>query len=125
MYRDTNVNVYSGRLVADPETKTINGDDCIKFRIVVNNGIEEGSGMNTLYMDCEWWSPNKGASYLEKGKKVEIQGRQLMSHWKDKGDGSSRSRPYIKVLSLELRGTKKDSKTPPEDDFLSSINDPA
>jgi hypothetical protein len=125
MYRDTNVVVFGGRLVADPETKTINGDDCVKFRMVVNNGVEEGSGMNTLYLDCEWWSPNKGASYLEKGKKVEVQGKLQMSHWKDKGDGSSRSRPYLKVLSLELRGTKKDSEPLAEDNFVSSINDQA
>jgi single-strand DNA-binding protein len=122
MYRDLNIVAFGGRLAADPEQKTINGNDCVKFRIVVNNGVEDGPNNNTLYIDAEWWNPNKGAQYLEKGKKVEITGRMMMSHWIDKNDNSKRSRPFVKIISLELRGSSK--KTESEEvgsDFISSL----
>jgi single stranded DNA-binding protein len=126
MYRDTNCSILGGRLVSDPETKTINGEQLVKFRIVSNSGIEEGPSTNTLYIDCEWWGSNKGSQYLEKGKKVEIIGRLQMSHWTDKETGIARSRAYIKVNNLELRGKKPDSENESaSNDFIDSLTENA
>ena len=125
MYKDTNSVVFGGRLTADPETKKIGSEECVKFRMAINNGVEEGPNFNTLYMDFEWWSPNKAVQYLSKGKKVEITGKMYMSHWTDKNDSTKRSRPYVKVLSLELKGSKKQEFNEQEDsssDFISSLN---
>lgn len=120
MYRDLNFIVLGGRLAADPEQKTINGEELVKFRVVVNNGVEDGPNTNTLYIDCEWWNPNKGAQYLEKGKKVEVTGRLIMSHWLDKNDNTKRTRAFVKVMNIELRGSKK-NEAEGSSDFLSSI----
>lgn len=123
MYKDLNVTVFGGRLVADPEIKTINGNDLAKFRLVVNNGVEEGPNTNTLYIDCEWWNPSNGVKYLEKGKKVEILGKMMMSHWTDKSDNTKRSRPFVKVINLDLRGKKNESEEVEtnEDNFIASL----
>jgi len=106
-YFDTNNTVLGGRLFADPEIKTINGKELVKFRLCVNNGTEEGPGKNTLFIDCEWWEPGKAAQYLEKAKKVEIVGRIMMSHWTDKDNGTQKSKIFISIMALQLKGSKK------------------
>lgn len=106
-YFDTNNIVLGGRLSADPEIKTINGKELVKFRLCVNNGTEEGPGKNTLFIDCEWWEPGNAVKYLEKGKKVEIVGRIMMSHWADKNDGTQKSKPFVSIMALQLKGSKK------------------
>lgn len=125
MFKDTNVFVLGGNLTSEPETKTIGGQECVKFRIASENGIKEGPNMNTIYLDCEWWNPSKGAQYLGKGKKVELIGRLTMSHWADKETGLARSRFVFKVSQLELRGKKNDSNSQLEpdssSDFLESL----
>jgi single-strand DNA-binding protein len=105
--RDTNSVVLGGNLVADPETKTINGADCVSFRLACNNTLVETNKDNTTYIDCEWWNPNGALKHLEKGKKVEVCGKILGSHWKDKETGANRSKNYIKVHELNLRSSNR------------------
>ena len=108
--RDLRLVTIEGRLVDAAEKKTFNNSEFVKFRLASSES--EGK---TLYVDCEWWEPHNAFKYLEKGKKVLIVGSLCFSEWTDKNDGKKRSKIFIKVQNLELRGSKKQDEDATQD----------
>lgn len=127
MARDFNVIHIEGRLIDRAEAKTHNGSEFVKFRIA-STERDSDPEKKTTYIDCEWWDPNNAVKYLEKGKGVLISGRLSYSEWTDKNDGTKRSKHFIKVQNLELRGGKKqEDNQPPEntdtiEEFAATMN---
>ena len=133
MSRDFNTIHIEGRLVERAETKTHNGSEFVKFRLA-STERDTDPEKKTIYIDCEWWDPNNAVKYLEKGKGVLISGRLSYSEGVDKNDGTKRSKHFIKVQNLELRGGggKKQEETTNSDgsseslgaeEFIGSVNE--
>ncbi len=122
-YRDTNFSILGGRLVRDCEIKETSKGTIAKFRIAVKNGEKA-----TTFIDCDWWNPNNVVQYLVKGKEVEVQGRLLTDEWENK-DGETRSKNFISVRELSLKGradhsmnnNKEETNENEEEDFEEGI----
>lgn len=122
-YRDTNLSLLHGRLVRDCEVKDTSKGTIAKFRIAVKNGEKP-----TTFIDCDWWNPNSVTQYLVKGKEIEVQGRLLTDEWTTK-DGETRSKLFIGVRELQLKGRsnnnnkEEETNETDEDDFEEGIKE--
>lgn len=126
--RDFNTVILEGRLIDKAQTKTHNGTEFVSFRLA-STEFANKADKKTLYIDCEWWEPNKAAEYLEKGKAVIVTGRLSLSEWTDKEDGKKRSKHFVKVEKLDLRGSSKkedklnDTAEENSEDFIASLSE--
>jgi single-strand DNA-binding protein len=48
-------------------------------------------------------------NYAKKGSQIGVKGSLEIETWTDKATGTERSRPVVKVDTLDLLGSKKDS----------------
>lgn len=126
MYYDISPITLEGRLTNPAEIKNFDNKELAKFRIATSKGEK------TMFTDIEWWNPNNAKNYLIKGKKVIIVGDLEFSEWTDKNDGKTRNKHFVRVRSLELRGSNKNEESPENDnssadseesarDFLNSV----
>ena len=107
---DVNRSILIGNLVRDAEVSYLQtGSAIAKFSIAVNRSKKQGN---------QWWVDEASffdivlygklaeslKQYLTKGKKVGIDGYLKQDRWKDKNDGSNRSKVYVVAESIELLG---------------------
>lgn len=101
-----------GYLTSTPELrKTPNGKNVTTFSIAVNHDFnKDNSGEGVSFIEIEAWEKlaQNCVQYLEKGRKVTVQGDIRQVRWKSP-DGVSRQK--IKVVAASIRF---DSKPNPE-----------
>ena len=128
------MNLYHalGRLVRDPETRAIGGDQTVaNISLAVNKKWKDKSGEwreDVLYIRATAWGLlAKKASGLKKGDFVLIVGSLEQRKWADK-DGNQRESIEVKLTTLESINPSKpagdDWKKPKSKEaFSQEIND--
>lgn len=100
--------ILIGRLVADPEIRTINsGTKVATYRLAVDRRKKPDGTQEADFLTCVAWdkSADFAQKYLSKGRKIAIEGR-LQSRTYDAQDGSKRSTVEIMVESHEFCDSK-------------------
>lgn len=119
MARSVNQAILMGNLTRDPELRqTPSGQSVTSFSLALNRSYKDQSGEwqeATDYVDVVAWGPlaERVSQYLNKGRRVLVQGRLQSRSWEQ--DGQKRSK--IEVLAndvtfLDGRGaTENDNDT--------------
>ena len=97
-----------GRAGRDPEIKYFDGGSVVcNFTLAVNR---RSKGSEPDWFDIEVWGKTAqvAADYVRKGSLVGITGTLRFDHWNDRNTGVPRSKPVIRVDSLDLLGSKRD-----------------
>ena len=107
---DLNKVFLIGRLVRDPEYKTVGETGLVKFtwassKTRIANGEKKEE---TIFIDCEAWGKTADIvnKYITKGKQVAIDGELKQDTW-DAQDGKKQSKIKIKIDSIQMLGGNK------------------
>jgi single-strand DNA-binding protein len=101
-----------GNLTNSPQLKELSGGKSVcVFSLAVNLGKND---KNPLFIDVQTWDnvAKNCTKYLEKGRKVFVEGRIMLNSWTAK-DGSKRSKIYCKadiVTFMSSANPKAESK---------------
>ena len=118
---DTNITVQTGNLTRDPELRHSPGGTAIcDIRLAVNGRRKDGrSGEwvdkpNFFDVTCFGAVAESAAEYLEKGRRILVEGRLDWSEWEAK-DGSGR-RQAVQIIAARVRylGGKPGERSEPE-----------
>ena len=97
-----------GRAGRDPEIKYFDGGSVVcNFTLAVNRRSRNN---DTDWFDIKVWdrTAQVAADYVRKGSLVGITGTLQFDCWVDRNTGVPRSKPVIRVDSLDLLGSKRD-----------------
>jgi len=115
-----NIVIVGGNLTRDPELRHLpTGNTAVcGFSIACNEKWKDSSGQakeSVSYFDCEAWGKTAEtiAQYFVKGKPIVVQGRLKQETWKDKTDGSNRSKIKVSVTAFHFCGGKSDDEAAP------------
>lgn len=101
----------SGRLVKDPELKTLeSGTKYARFKIAVSRiGVKEG-GQKADFIPCVAWAKTAEilTQYATKGSLVGVTGRLTANEYEK--DGEKKISFEVLALSVELLGSKPEPK---------------
>lgn len=95
------MNFYGiGRLTKDPECKEVGDTSVTRFSVACNRKIKDKE--YTDFFDCECWGKQGEIidKYLNKGRKVFIEGRLKQDTWET--DGQKRSKILLTVTNFEF-----------------------
>lgn len=108
-----------GNLVRDIEIRFTPGNKAVgNSAIAVNETWKDASGAkqeSTTFVDIEMWEKTAEMmkQYLAKGSPVLVSGRLKQDVWKDKADGSNRSKLKVVVDRFTFVGGKDRAETAP------------
>ena len=108
-----NVNVV-GRLVKDPEFKTVSGgegkDDIGLSRFTIAVDVGWGERKETAFLDFTAWRKLAELvnQYCSKGDKVAVGGRVKQDNWED-GDGNKRSKIVFEATDVDFMQSQGDN----------------
>jgi single-strand DNA-binding protein len=104
MAKQLNSISISGRLVRDPEGKTV-GDKTVAEFSIANNGF----GDKVNFFDVTAWgaTADNVVKYLSKGRQVNVSGRLEQRTWEK--DGQKRSKVSIVASDVEFVGGRGDT----------------
>jgi len=106
--------ILMGNITRDVELRAIpNGTSIAQIGLAVNRKWKDKDGVQqeeVTYIDCEAWGKTAEniARFFSKGKPIFIEGRLKLDTWKDKTDGSNRSKLKVVVDTFEFVGGKTD-----------------
>ena len=114
---DVNSVVVIGRLTRDPVlTFTAGGTALCKFSIAVDDSYGSGDQKkeSVYFFDVTVWGKPAEicGQYVKKGKQVCIQGKLTQDRWKDKNDGSNRTKVAITARTIQFLASPKDGAKP-------------
>ncbi|MGE3107826.1 MAG: single-stranded DNA-binding protein [Phycisphaerales bacterium] len=101
-----------GNLTRDIELKYTQGNQAVaSFGIAVNRRFKAADGQmreEVTFVDCDAWGRTAETmqKYLAKGRPVFIEGRLRLDTWKDKNDGSNRSKLKVVVENFQFVDSK-------------------
>lgn len=105
---DTNITVQTGNLTRDPELRRSPGGTAIgDLRIAVNGRRKDGTSgewvdkPNFFDVTCFGAVAESAAEYLEKGRRILVEGRLDWSEWEAK-DGSGK-RQAVQIIAAQIR----------------------
>lgn len=105
---------FTGRLTADPERKEVgqNGASVTRFSLAVETyyGTQNGETKTDVdFLDFEAWSKTGDVinNHCKKGDQIIVEARAKKDTWKDKEDGTGRSKTYFKVTNFEFSQKKR------------------
>ena len=104
---------FTGRLTADPERKEVSGDTSVtRFSLAVENHYTTRNGESKSdvdFLDFECWGKTGEviSNHCKKGDQIIVESRAKKDTWKDKEDGTGRSRVYFKVTNFEFSQKKR------------------
>ena len=107
MARSYNKVMLMGNLTRDIEMRFTPANTAVgSFGLAMNRQWQDPQGQTreeVCFVDCEVWGKTAEtmSKFLTKGKPVFIEGRLKFDSWKDKTDGSNRSK--LKVVVEEFR----------------------
>jgi single-strand DNA-binding protein len=100
MARSINQVILMGRLTRDPENRTTgSGKNIASFSIAVDRG---GSDDQADFFEITAWEKlaDLVMQYLQKGRRVLVQGRLRQDSWDDKETGKKRSRVEVTATDV-------------------------
>lgn len=109
MAKSINSVILMGRLTRDPEMRsTQSGKSITSFSIAVDRGNEE-----TDFFEITAWDKLAELidKYLEKGRRVLVQGRLRQDTWDDKDSGKKRSKVGIVASDVTFLDSNSDENT--------------
>ncbi|WP_373538962.1 single-stranded DNA-binding protein [Chamaesiphon sp.] len=100
-----------GRVGGDPELKWFEGSGkCVCTMTLAVNRRSKNQDQPDWFNLKIWGKTGEIAkNYAKKGSQIGVKGSLEVETWIDKATGTERSRPVIKVDSLDLLGSKKDA----------------
>lgn len=110
--------ILAGNITRDIELRHTPSNIAVaQIGLAVNERYVSASGEkkeNVVFVDCEAFGKTAEniAKFFGKGKPIFIEGRLKLDQWKDKTDGSNRSKLKVVVSSFEFVGAKSDSDSP-------------
>lgn len=101
--KDTNLCVFTGNLVRDPETKYTTGGDAVT-NFTIGCGWTSKNGEGTEFVRCVAWRKLAEIcnEYLKKGKPVLIRGRMQTRKWER--DGQDQYTTEIVLDEMQMLG---------------------
>ncbi len=111
-----NVVTLVGRAGQDPELKFVGSGEkyqaLCKLTLAVDRGRKKSDMSEPDWFSLEiWGKPAEIAGqYVKKGSLIGVTGSLIFSRWQDKVSGDDRERPVIRVDSLNLLGSKSESR---------------
>jgi single-strand DNA-binding protein len=106
--------VLSGRLVKDPETRTVGSDGITvcQFTIAVD---KKGKDAGANFIDCTAWrgTGETIAKFFKKGSLIGLSGRLNQETWEK--DGKKNSKIGVVVDDFSFLSSVKEEKTPSEE----------
>lgn len=99
--------IITGVVTANAQTKNVNGKDVINFSIAVNDSYKKKGSDEIVrkakFYDCGYWSSSKIAEHLSKGKIVQLFGDTSARAWQDK-EGKLHTGLAFTVFKIKLLG---------------------
>lgn len=108
--------MLAGNITRDIELRHTPSNIAVaQIGLAVNERYTSASGEkkeSVVFVDCEAFGKTAEAiaKYLGKGKPIFIEGRLKLDQWKDKADGSNRSKLKVVVESFQFVGAKSDTE---------------
>ena len=107
--------ILSGNLTKTPELKFYQNTTVAKFGIAVKRPFSKNDETDFFNVSAFGKTAELCAKYLEKGRRVIIEGRLQTSGYTDK-DGNKRTSYDVIVENLEFADSKKKADSPPTKD---------
>lgn len=111
--------ILMGNITRDIEVRTLPSQSSVaQLGIAVNRKWKDAASgemrEEVTFVDCECFGKTAEniARFFSKGKPILIEGRLKLDTWKDKSDGSNRSKLKVIVESFEFVGGKDDAAQP-------------
>lgn len=99
-----------GRAGRDPDVRYFeSGSVVCNLTLAVNRRSRDDE---PDWFNLEIWGKTAeiAASYVRKGSLIGVSGALKFDRWQDKGTGTERSKPVIRVDRLDLLGSKRDTE---------------
>jgi single-strand DNA-binding protein len=98
-----------GRVGGDPEHKWFeSGKQLCTLTLAVNRRSKNADKPDWFNLKIWGQTAKIAADYAKKGSMIGVKGSLEIETWTDKATGNTRSRPVIKVDSLDLLSSKRD-----------------
>lgn len=101
-----------GNLGRDCVTNAVNGKNVINFSVAHTERFRDAQGNQkdrTTWVDCAYWTDRTAiAPYLKKGTQVYVEGTPEVRTY-PKNDGTTGASLSLRVLSVQLLGTRGDN----------------
>ncbi len=105
-----------GNLGKDCVTNTVNGKSVINFNVAHTEKYKDAQGNQkdkTIWVECAYWTDRTAiAQYLRKGTQVHVDGTPEVKTY-PKNDGTTGASLNLRVLSVQLLGTRGDNNGGP------------
>lgn len=108
--------MLAGNTTRDPELRHLpTGNTAVcSFGLAVNEKWKDRDGNakeSVTFVDCEAWGKTGEAiaKFFTKGKPIFIEGKLKLDTWKDKTDGSNKSKLKVVVENFQFVGGKAES----------------
>lgn len=103
-----------GNLGKDAQVNQVNGKNVINFTVAHTERYRDSAGgqkEKTTWVECAYWTDRIGVvPYLKRGAQVYIEGTPEVRQF-TRTDGTAGATLSLRVLSLQLVGTKADDGT--------------
>ena len=98
-----------GRVGGDPDVKYFeSGSVVCRLSLAVRKRSRNADEPDWFALEIWGKTAQTAADYVRKGSLIGINGALKFEHWQDRTSGVNRSRPVIRVDSLDLLGAKRD-----------------
>jgi single-strand DNA-binding protein len=102
-----------GRAGGDPDMKWFESGKCVcKLTLAVNRRSKNNDKPDWFNLEIWGKTAEIAANYVKKGSQIGVKGSLHIETWTDRATNSNRSRPVIKVETLDLLGSKRDASEP-------------
>ncbi|MFM7839812.1 MAG: single-stranded DNA-binding protein [Chitinophagaceae bacterium] len=103
-----------GNLGKDCVTNTVNGKNVINFNVAHTEKYRDAQGNQkdkTIWVECAYWTERTGiAPYLRKGTQVYVEGTPEVRTY-SKNDGTTGTSLSLRVVSVQLLGSRGDNSS--------------
>ncbi len=104
-----------GNLGKDCVTNAVNGKNVINFNVAHTEKFRDAQGNQkdkTIWVDCAYWTDKTAiAPYLRKGTQVFVEGTPEVRTF-PKNDGTTGATLNLRVVSVQLLGTRNENTSP-------------
>lgn len=112
-----------GNLGKDCVTNAVNGKNVINFNVAHTEKFRDAQGNQkdkTIWVECAYWTDRTGiAPYLRKGTQVYVEGSPEVRTY-TKNDGTTGVSLTLRVLSVQLLGSRGDNSDQGHQGYASS-----
>lgn len=107
-----NVVTLVGRAGRDPEVRYFeSGSVVCRLTLAVDRMRRNSDEPDWFSLEIWGKTAEVAANYVRKGSLIGITGALKLDHWTDRGTGTERSSPVIRVDQLRLLGSRRDNES--------------